>query len=728
MEALLAYLLKSGGILTLFYLIYHFLLKDETFFKTNRHFLLSGILASLILPSIIYTHYVYVEPEPFNPILLFENVPVTTYVTSEPDPFDWMSILYWTYILVALGLLLRLLLQIVSLFKLLKNNSIKKVNGFNLVETNSNISPFSFFNYVVYNPDKYNESELNIILNHEKAHGKQLHSIDIIISELMTIFQWFNPFVWFYKKSIQQNLEFMADQTAINKVNCSKRYQHTLLKATLKPQYASITNNFYNSLIKKRIVMLNQSKSHIKNTWKYFVILPLLATFLMSFNVKTVEVIKENPSEATSLDALFFSDDIINEDSTQPELKKEVKPTFNTKVKEEFFQEPIKVKIDKNTTDSELKQISENLKSDGIDFSVKNLKRNSNNEIIALQIKYKDSEGNSGNYSLNSDNPINTFYFFKENDGSIGFASEQKGLTEAQRLKIEEARELARAKRLEWHEQVKENSEMKKEMMELRKQEMEARKKEMDERKEEIKIRIKEAKEKHKEAMETAKKNYQVFIYEAEKTDGSNMKRDTIIIDKNRYPNEKAIYIVDGEEIDLKDMNSIHPNQIAQVKVLKGDKAIVAYGERGKDGVIEIETIEQKGPWKVEYGVNSVEFIDNDSNYKLGDYSFHIQGNDSDKSNYFKGHLLPNSKTCVIDKNTNDKFLKAVKNILSDEGIDFKYSRLKRNKQGLITSIKISLTDENGNKASATWRENEKGIPNILIGKVKGRLTATSSF
>ena len=88
-----------------------------------------------------------------------------------------------------------------------------------------------------------------------------------------------------------------------------------------------------------------------------------------------------------------------------------------------MMQKIIEVKIDKNTTDQELEEISESLKKEGVEFNYKNVKRNDNNEIIGINVNYKDSDGNTGNYALSSENPINAIRFFKEENGSIGFKS-----------------------------------------------------------------------------------------------------------------------------------------------------------------------------------------------------------------------------------------------------------------------------------------------------------------
>ena len=352
MEALFIYLLKSAGILTIFFLAYKFLLQKETFFSLNRHYLLGGIIASLLLPLVVFTSYIYVEPVVMEdplfykaPVSLIENTAII-----ESTPFNWDAMLFNIYILGIIIVSTLFLIQLFSLNRIIRSGNVKHFNAFKLVEVSEDVSPFSFFNYIIYNPENFSEKELEIILNHEKAHGKQLHSIDILLSQLFVIFQWFNPVVWLYKKNIQQNLEFLADKEAISNLESKKSYQHTLLKVSIAPYCTSITNNFYNSLIKKRIVMLNQTSSKTRNLWKYSIILPALAIFLFSFNTKEVTVIKDS-------------------------------------LKTEFIVEPTSTKTD-------LSNIEDHFKSKDVLLKFKNIQRNNAGELTSISIstKYKTNK------------------------------------------------------------------------------------------------------------------------------------------------------------------------------------------------------------------------------------------------------------------------------------------------------------------------------------------------
>ena len=261
METLFVYLIKSSGLIAVFYLAYFFMLRKETFFSSNRWFLLAGLITSIMLPFVYFTKIIWVEPIATSPINYWSTLPVTNY-TEEETLEDYLPIIIAiVYGMGILVLLAQFAFDFYSLRMLLKGKSIERQADFKFIDTKENIAPFSYFNTIVYNSSLYSTSELENILEHEKVHSEQNHSIDVLLSRLFCIVFWFNPFLWLYKKAILQNLEFIADKEASKRISDKKAYQITLLKITTQENCVAITNHFYQSLIKKRIVMLNKNQS-----------------------------------------------------------------------------------------------------------------------------------------------------------------------------------------------------------------------------------------------------------------------------------------------------------------------------------------------------------------------------------------------------------------------------------------------------------------------------------
>ncbi len=351
MEAVFIYIAKSSSLMLMFYCAYHFLLRKETFFNSNRWFLLSGLIVSVILPLVTYTKVIWIEAAPdLNTNIQSSLINVSQ---NESAEFNWNYIILGLYGLGLLIFAIKLAIDFYSLNSIIKGKKIKQQADFKFVDINENIAPFSYFKYIVYNSSLYTASELESILEHEKVHSDQNHTIDVLISRIFSIIFWFNPIVWLYKKAISQNLEFIADNEASKKLTDKKAYQYTLLKITTHENCVAITNHFYQSLIKKRIVMLNKNQSKKRNSWKYYTIIPALTAFVLLFQIEVVAKERQQNVEIVS---------------------NEIK-SMNV------------FKITKKTTDTEFKDLKKNLKSTySIDLEVSDIKRNSKNELTSLKV------------------------------------------------------------------------------------------------------------------------------------------------------------------------------------------------------------------------------------------------------------------------------------------------------------------------------------------------------
>ncbi|MCO6175981.1 hypothetical protein NHF50_13095 [Flavobacterium sp. NRK F10] len=397
MDVLWLYFLKVNGLLLLHYGVYQFFLKKETFFQTNRWFLIAGVFISFLLPLFSYTKIIWVDPEPqvqnYFPFVSANSTASIPSVDVTEIPIDWNFIATSVYSIIALLLATTLLLEIFSLIRIFRQGNRRKENNIWVVETSQGQNPFSFFNILVYNKEKFTTEELNLIFLHERVHIEQRHSFDVLLGKILCFILWINPVSWLYRKAILQNLEYIADSETARLSNNSYQYQKTLVKTIINHNQLSITNQFYQSLIKKRIVMLNTNPSSKKKMWKYTVVLPLLTLFFLAFQIKTLAQVKER---------VFITP---NDETT------------------EFI-------ITKNTTDEEIKKETAILKKEhDVTFKVSKLKRNTDNEIIALDIKFKDKDGSTGRMSANGDQPIQPIRFFKEVDMSgktnMGFGGKQ---------------------------------------------------------------------------------------------------------------------------------------------------------------------------------------------------------------------------------------------------------------------------------------------------------------
>ena len=183
MESIFTYLWKSTAIIMLFYGFYKLLLQKETHFKSNRYFLLSGIVASLLLPLITIPRYVEIETIQSTIVGDLMN----TAAVNTTQIIDWEAILLYGYLLITAILLVKFILQLASIANLISKGTIKRKDNLYLIKTNSEASPFSFFNLIVFNPSHFNESELDHIINHEKVHALQKQFWEVISDEKCNI-------------------------------------------------------------------------------------------------------------------------------------------------------------------------------------------------------------------------------------------------------------------------------------------------------------------------------------------------------------------------------------------------------------------------------------------------------------------------------------------------------------------------------------------------------------
>ncbi|MBC7829492.1 MAG: M56 family metallopeptidase [Chitinophagaceae bacterium] len=310
---MIPYILHAGVILAGCLVFYKLLLQKETFYRLNRIVLLACLVLSFSLPMLrVPQQWSFQKAErpvvSESPELSLYSViaipdhtqknPGTTLQQTSGDPatdkedigfaqaMHWLMLLYWFGVAV-FGF--NFLVQLVSLYYRAYSSPVIKDGRFRIVELSGDKAPCSFGNNIFINPEKYDWDTYNQILMHEKIHIEQGHTLDILLAEIIICFQWFNPFAWLYRKELENNLEFLTDDQLLNNPVVEKSsYQMSLLKVSAPHFPLSLTTNYNQSLLKKRLVMMNTKRSNVHTTWKYFFILPLLVLFVCLLNEPVV--------------------------------------------------------------------------------------------------------------------------------------------------------------------------------------------------------------------------------------------------------------------------------------------------------------------------------------------------------------------------------------------------------------------------------------------------------
>jgi len=285
MDNLLLYLLKVSAGTTLLYLCYLLLFRKDTFYRRNRIFLILTLLLPIIFPALkipVLSNAV----TPATPVIAMENMisPESTYertISDTINTFDYNNLILWIYFTITGLLLLRIVVSLISTYRIIKKGSVKNDQFPKVIVSENQLPPFSFFPYAVIPVEEYKNGNYIDLLDHEFAHIKQGHTFDLLLSELFIAFQWFNPFVWFIKRSIILNHEYLADHVSVNNKSV-KEYQYRLLNFQTGLKHISLAHNF-NSLIKNRIIMINKKPTRKYATLKNILILPVVAFVVYAF-------------------------------------------------------------------------------------------------------------------------------------------------------------------------------------------------------------------------------------------------------------------------------------------------------------------------------------------------------------------------------------------------------------------------------------------------------------
>jgi hypothetical protein len=293
----IVYLLKVNAAIILFFGFYRLFFQQDTFFLWKRVILLSILFISFLYPLADITKQLILNRN-IREILNSGIIPsysLPEIIVQRNDLPVWYyfpRILFFVYVSVAILLLLRIGIQMLVL--LYKISQMKKINlyGQTVRENPGLKTPYSFFKWIVIDPQFYTENELKEILLHEGTHVRQAHSIDTLLSEWMCAFCWFNPFAWLMKREIRMNLEFLADRFVLASGCKAGHYQLHLLRLSYHKAAANLSNNFNVSLLKKRIFMMNKKQTSNLSVLKYALILPLVIILLL-FNSSLKAEIKQ---------------------------------------------------------------------------------------------------------------------------------------------------------------------------------------------------------------------------------------------------------------------------------------------------------------------------------------------------------------------------------------------------------------------------------------------------
>ena len=319
-----AYLLKVNVAFVLFYAFYRLFFYKDTFFKLRRAILLAFFGLALFYPLLNIQDWVR-QQEPIADVIYMYSamLPEATAKADAAASVDWygwllgsLGFIYWGIVAFLCG---RFLVQLSSILWLAHTSERVVIHETPVYALRKAAGPFSFFRMVFLHPESHSDKETDEILTHECTHVSQWHSIEVILSEMMCMACWFNPFVWLLKREVRHNLEYLADNTVIQSGYDSKSYQYHLLGLAHHQSVTTLYNSFNVLHLKNRIMMMNKKRSQGIVRTKYLIFIPLVGILMLLSNIEAVARLTVRlANEATVSNAMVTATGILVDETGQP--------------------------------------------------------------------------------------------------------------------------------------------------------------------------------------------------------------------------------------------------------------------------------------------------------------------------------------------------------------------------------------------------------------------------
>ena len=321
MTLFLTYELKVAVLIAVFYIFWRLLVANETWHRLNRIVLLSTAIASFVLPFCVITIHQTIEVVPTvmeqMPVLMPEEeitmpsevLPVIT-GTEVEQPFNWQLLLTIIYIIGVLVVLSKMLLSLWRLHRMTIESEIHPLpDGLQIAVIDKVKTPFSWWKTVFLNHQDFEEGlqvddqrsgiDTTALLTHELGHIRLYHSADVLLVELLTALQWFNPAMWMLRNDLRTIHEYEADQQVLSHGFNDIRYLQLLIRKAASQSGYSLANGISNSVLKKRVTMMMKPKSNQRQWIRYAYLLPIITISLaMSAKIQKEEVLKSGSEES----------------------------------------------------------------------------------------------------------------------------------------------------------------------------------------------------------------------------------------------------------------------------------------------------------------------------------------------------------------------------------------------------------------------------------------------
>lgn len=283
MSPLLIYIIKAACYTAAFYLVYSLFLSKDTLYGRNRAFILLSVLSSIVFPLITIQTSMPVRFPLFGKTL--GEVLITANNNGNAPVFAGLDTKKIILLIYFAGLFVFGIKLIIDLAGLAVIMSKGRVKGNRLVVFSGlNTAAFSAFGYIFIN-SRLSAEEAGEVMRHEQNHLDKYHFFDIALMQLIKVFQWFNPFIYLFDRSLRAVHEYQADENCLRAGTSVLNYQQLIMNQILETRLFSISNSFSNpTLVKKRMIMMTKERSGILANLKLLMVLPVIAMVLVLFS------------------------------------------------------------------------------------------------------------------------------------------------------------------------------------------------------------------------------------------------------------------------------------------------------------------------------------------------------------------------------------------------------------------------------------------------------------
>ena len=295
------FIIKSTISLVVLLLGYHLLLEKEKMHQFNRFYLLFSLGFSLLIPHIT----IKVVKEITTPIIENSAINFNQESSVFVEETNYFPIILWSiYGLITLLLSIRFVRNILKIITKINSNTRIDYENATLVLLKEKALPHTFLNYIFMSEMDYTNQKIEAeLFSHELTHVNQKHTWDVLLIEFLKTIFWFNPIFIFYKKAIQLNHEFLADEKVVNYYNNIPFYQNLLLSKANENQPFYLASNLNYLLTKKRLIMMTKTTSKKRALLKKATLIPLMMSLV--FSICTKAVAQEKQSQNKESGSLF---------------------------------------------------------------------------------------------------------------------------------------------------------------------------------------------------------------------------------------------------------------------------------------------------------------------------------------------------------------------------------------------------------------------------------------